>query len=180
MIMMKVYSEKKALSKLGDIRNDLAAAVRRDHEHKAASCLTCTTPGACCLDAHFVNVHISRLEASAIRAEIEEFPAELRTKLEDRIETSIRNYGLTTDGDTFEQKFACPLYEKGIGCLVHYTAKPLPCITHACYENRSDMPPDSLLEHHEMRVDTLNQRTYGRSQRWLPIPLALTSTNGNR
>ena len=26
----------------------------------------CPTKGACCLDAHFVNVHISKLEAAAI------------------------------------------------------------------------------------------------------------------
>ncbi|MGE3466030.1 MAG: hypothetical protein AB7J13_03780 [Pyrinomonadaceae bacterium] len=172
---MKLHSKKKALSKLGEIRDALAATVRREYEHRAAPCLTCRTPGACCLDAHFVNVHISRLEADAIRGEISKLPERLRSTVETRIADSIREYGLTADGDTFDQKFACPLYERGVGCLVHHTAKPLACITHACYESESDMPPDSLLADHELRVDALNERTYGRGRRWLPIPLAIRS-----
>lgn len=174
---MKIISRVRALHHLAKIREDLSALIAKDFEHKAKDCGACDTPGACCLDAHFVNVHISRLEAEAIKAVIEEFPAELRKNVEERIVASIREYGLTADGDTFEQKFACPLYQKGVGCLVHHTAKPLPCVTHACYEKRSDMPPDSLLEEHELRVDELNECTYGRRHRWLPIPLALASTS---
>ncbi|MFZ1701225.1 MAG: hypothetical protein WBO10_14780 [Pyrinomonadaceae bacterium] len=170
---MKRYSRKRALTKLEEIRNDLAEAVRRDFEHKAASCLTCTTPGACCLDAHFVNVHISRLESEAIKNALACLPQDLRERVETRIDASIRDHALTAVGDTFDQKYACPLYEKGVGCLVHHTAKPLPCITHACYESKSDMPPDSLLAEHELRVDRLNEMTYGREHRWLPIPLAI-------
>lgn len=171
---MRLYSKKNGLEKLAEIRDELATTVRREYEPMAASCLTCQTPGACCLDAHFVNVHISRLEAEAIRAEIGAFPDDLRVRVEARINASIREYGLVEDGDTFEQKYACPLYEKGVGCLVHHTAKPLPCITHACYESKSDLPPDSLLAKQELRVDALNERVYGRGQRWLPIPLAIT------
>ncbi|MFT3744265.1 MAG: hypothetical protein QM785_08215 [Pyrinomonadaceae bacterium] len=170
---MKLLSEKQALAKLAILRQEFVRSIREGYEHKAASCLTCTTPGACCLDAHFVNVHISRLEAVAIRNKIDSLEDSKRTEVLERVENAITEYGLAAEGDTFAQKFACPLYEKGVGCLVHEEGKPAACTVHACYENAADLPPDQLQIAQEQKIDDLNARTYGRRDQWLPIPLAI-------
>lgn len=170
---MKLLSEKQGLIKLAKLRDDFARDIRDGYEHKAASCLTCTTPGACCLDAHFVNVHISRLEAAAINRKINTLPAEHRGRVLEKVESTIKEYGLSTEGDTFNQKFACPLYEKGTGCLVHNDGKPVACTVHACYEDAADLPPDEMQIVQEQKIDDLNARTYGRRDQWLPLPLAI-------
>lgn len=170
---MKILSEKKALQKLAAIRTNFTAVIRLNYEDRAKSCLTCQTPGACCLDEHFVNVHISRLEAAAIREVLGQLPAETLERVEERIVGTMNRYALTSAGDTFTQTFACPLFEKGVGCLVHSTAKPLPCIQHACYENAADLPPDEMLADAENAVGELNRRTYRSPQPTLPLPLAI-------
>ena len=147
--------------------------VTETYEHAAKSCLTCSTPGACCLDAHFVNVHISRLEAAAIAEKLAKMGPTTRTVVSERVDAAIEKYELSDDGDTFARTFACPLFEPGTGCLVHGDAKPLACITHACYETPADLPPGELQSAEEKRVDELNDRVYGREHRWLPLPVAL-------
>ena len=175
---MKIVSEKQALARLETIRDGATNRIREDHEHKAAPCATCLTPGACCLDAHFVNVRISRLEAVAINMIIDAQPIERSAAIRERIDRTIAEYGLRPDAE-HENKFACPLYEKGIGCLVHDVAKPIPCIVHACYESAADLPPSSITENAELAIDRLNMQTYGRAQPLMPIPLALRSEQGN-
>ena len=170
---MKFLSENKALEKLHRLKSGYQETIIRAYEHKAKSCLTCETKGACCLDAHFVNVHITRLESAAIRKVLSQLPEVKQNEVYDRIEKSIEKYSLTDAGDTFAKSFACPLFEAGIGCLVHFEGKPLPCITHACYENKTDLPPDELQAEQESQVDRLNRRTYGETPRWLPLPLWL-------
>ncbi len=170
---MKFLSEKQALAKLRVIRDSFAQRIRDDYEYKALSCLTCATPGACCLDAHFVNVHISTLEAVAIRSRLADLPTEQQAAVTLRIDRAISEYGLSADGDTFEKKFACPLFEKRVGCLVHDDGKPVACTVHACYENETDLPPDEMQCEQERKIDDLNARTYGRRDQWLPLPLAI-------
>ncbi len=169
---MKLLSEKKAIARLCSLREDLVAAVD-EYQVKAASCLTCQTPGACCLDAHFVNVHISKLEAVAISNALDEMPPSLQQEVNERIGRTIDEYHLTDSANTHSQKFACPLFQKGVGCLVHTTAKPVACTVHACYEDPADMPPDEIQFEQERRIDRLNELTYGRSEPWLPLPLAI-------
>lgn len=170
---MKLLSEKNALTRLACLRDDFARKIREGYEHRAAPCLSCATPGACCLDAHFVNVHISRLEAAAINAKLDSLSDEQQGEVLRRIESTIAEYNLSLEGDTFGQKFACPLFEKGTGCLVHDAGKPVACTVHACYENAGDLPPDELQVAQEQKIDDLNARTYGRRDQWLPLPLAL-------
>ena len=170
---MKPLSETIALEKLHGLKTDFAARIRSGYEHRAKSCATCETPGACCLDAHFVNVHITKLEAKAIRNVIDELPEAHRAQIDARIVTTIARYELTSDGDTFSKTYACPLFEKGTGCLVHEPGKPLPCITHACYENKEDLPPDELLTEAEEAVDELNELVYRKPAHWLPLPIAI-------
>lgn len=169
---MKMLSEKQGLVRLQKLKDDYRAAISEGYEHRAKSCLTCETQGACCLDAHFVNVHITRLEAVSIRETLSELSPEKREKVYRRVKETIEKYSLRLDGDTFAQTYACPLFEKGVGCLVHTQGKPLPCIQHACYENREDLPPDELLTEQEVQVEDLNARVYGRAS-WLPLPLWL-------
>lgn len=176
---MKLVSESKAIALLDGIRREFRAKVA-DHEQRAASCESCSTPGACCLDAHFVNVRISRLEAAAIRNALAELPEELRGKVSDRIDVTISTYKLDEAIDTSTTTYACPLFERGVGCLVHSTAKPLPCIAHACYSSPADLPPDDLLNDAEMKVERLNERTYARSQPLVPLPLAISGRSSMR
>ena len=72
---MKRPSEKQALARLQKVKDAYRETIAGGYEHRAKSCLTCETKGACCLDAHFVNVHITRLEAAAIRGVLDNLPA---------------------------------------------------------------------------------------------------------
>ena len=168
---MKPLSEKQALVKLRALKNDLRARVK-NYEHRAKDCRTCETQGACCTDAHFVNVHITRLEAVLIGAELAKLSPEKQAEIYRRIAETIEKYDLTTDGDTFQKTFACPLFEKGTGCLIHLV-KPVPCIQHACYERRQDLPPDELQTEAEAKIERLNRQTYKNFPRWLPLPVFL-------
>jgi hypothetical protein len=167
---MKLVSEKRGIERLDGIRNGLRDALVRTYEIKAKSCSICETPGACCLDAHFVNVRITRLESRAIKAAIECLPAEKREELSERVEDAVDTFDLRGGGE----KYACPLFEKGTGCLVHETAKPLPCIAHACYENKRDLPPDELLDQAERAVGELNARVYAKAAILKPLPVWLS------
>jgi len=174
---MKILSETLALEKLHRQKTEFAARIRTNYEHRAKDCSTCETKGACCVDAHFVNVHITRLEAVAIRHTLACLSPEKQSEVFERVEETISEYRLSESGDTFGQTYACPLFEKGIGCLVHERGKPLPCIAHACYENKSDLPPGELLAEQESRVEKLNELTYRTPATWTPLPIAIRITN---
>jgi hypothetical protein len=175
--VMKPFSETRALEKLQTLKTNFASRIRTDYEHNAKSCATCETPGACCLDAHFVNVHITPLEAVAIRNTIGKLSEEAQTGIYTRVENTISRYDLSSEGDTFSKTYACPLFEKGIGCLVHNEGKPLPCIAHACYENKNDLPPDDLVAEQESLVEKMNELTYRKPATWLPLPIALRNVS---
>ncbi len=168
---MKLISKQRAFSKLEEIRSELRSDVLTGYEHRAKSCQTCETKGACCLDEHFVNVRISRLEAAAINNVIDNLPDHARAAVRNRINLAIEKYDFDESSDG---KYACPLFEKGTGCLVHNEAKPLPCITHACYENKDELPPPEMLAASELRVDGLNRRTYLENRPLLSIPVAIS------
>ncbi len=172
-----MLTETKALSELHKLKADYQKFIKSNYEHKAEDCLTCPTKGACCLDAHFVNVHITKLEAAAIRKTLGKLSAEKQAEIYSRAAETVEKYGLKTAGDTFQKTFACPLFEKGIGCLVHSEGKPAPCISHACYENKKDLPPNELQEKIETQIERLNKRTYGNAFSWLPLPVWLGLVN---
>jgi len=169
---MKRLSEKQGLARLRQVKDAYREEIAAGYEHRAKSCLTCETQGACCIDAHFVNVHITRLEAVSIRETLDNLPLADKEQVYRRVDETIEKYDLKAEGDTFAQTFACPLFEKGTGCLVHQAGKPLPCIQHACYENRADLPPSALQTAREAIIERLNTRVYG-SASWLPLPLWL-------
>jgi hypothetical protein len=171
---MKKLTEKQALEKLKNLKDDFREMIQTNYEIKAKNCLICETKGACCLDAHFVNVHITRLEAAAIRKTLEKLPKERQREIFERNQQTIKKYDLKSIGDTFSKTYACPLFEKETGCLVHFDGKPAPCIQHACYENKEDLPPDELQENIETRIERLNARTYGNAWNWLPLPVWLS------
>ncbi len=174
---MKRLSETKALIELKKLKDDYRKFVKTNYEHNAKSCLTCETKGACCLDAHFVNVHITKLEAVAIRQTLGKLSEENQREIYKRVEETIEKYGLNTSGNSFQKTFACPLFEKGTGCLVHFEGKPAPCISHACYENAEDLPPEKLQTETENQINKLNKQTYGNAFSWLPLPVWLDLTN---
>jgi hypothetical protein len=173
---MKRLSETAALEKLRKLKADFRDRIRDEYEQEAEPCASCTTPGACCLDAHFVNVRISRLEATAIRRAIDDLPVGKRHEVEQKINDAITSFGLDDDGDS-QKTFACPLYERQAGCLVHDGGKPLPCIHHACYERKEDLPPDEILDEAEITVERLNRRVYGRQLPLLPLPVAIRNAS---
>ena len=170
---MKFISQQKAIEKLAAIRSEFRKEITARYEHRAKSCSTCETPGACCLDAHFVNVRISRLEVEAIGRALDDLPSKLKKAARERTADCIRVYKLDEAIETETSTYACPLFEPGIGCLVHETAKPLPCIAHACYESQADLPPDEMLDAAELAIHNLNIRTYGQVDLPMPIPLAI-------
>jgi hypothetical protein len=172
---MRIISRSDGIRRLRALKAKFAESIRTGYEHRAKSCDNCETKGACCLDAHFVNVHVTRLEATAIGETIKKLPVEKREAVARRIAESITRHRLTEPGDTFSKTFACPLFEPQAGCLVHADgAKPLPCIHHACYENQNDLPPDELLDEAAAEVERLNLKVYGeRAAAWLPLPLAV-------
>lgn len=169
-------SEPEALAQLQRVKSAYQSFIKSNYEHAAEDCRTCPTRGVCCVDAHFVNVHITRLEAVAIRETLRRTPRlseEGRRAVYLRARQAVEHYNLCAAGDTFSQTFSCPLYEPSVGCLVHARAKPAPCIQHACYENWEDLPPASLQARTEHRVEQLNEDVYGAAWGWLPLPLWL-------
>lgn len=175
---MKTLAESKALERLKSLKTEFKKRISENFEHRAKSCLTCETKGACCQDEHFVNVHITKLEAVLIDKDLQKFSAEKQTEIYERIENTIEKYRLNSAGDTFEKTFACPLFEKEIGCLIH-EVKPVPCIQHACYERKEDLPPDELQIETEEKIERLNEQTYRKSAQWLSLPVWLDMINKN-
>ncbi|HMP66540.1 MAG TPA: hypothetical protein PKD11_13250 [Pyrinomonadaceae bacterium] len=169
---VKLISKNKAIEKLTAELTELARSVARDYEHRAKDCLTCEVKGSCCTDAHFVNVRITPLEAAAIRRVIDRLPTERREQLDRRIEETVERYELDKP-DRAESTYSCPLLDEDLGCVVHGAAKPLPCIMHACYEQRSDMPPDDLQAAMETSIARLNLLTYGKHAVVRPLPVAI-------
>lgn len=175
--MSVLTHEQDALARLQRLKVAYQTVVKFTYEHAAADCRVCPTAGVCCTDAHFVNVHITRLEAVAIRETLLRTPRLMesaRRAVYRRARETVERYSLRAVGDTFAQTYSCPLFEPGVGCLVHRRAKPAPCIQHACYENWEDLPPASLQTRNERRIEQLNTEIYGAAWAWLPTPLWLT------
>ena len=175
-VAQRKQSEQEALAQLQRVKSAYQSFIKLNYEHAAEDCRTCPTRGVCCTDAHFVNVHITRLEAVAIRETLRRTPRLTeagRRAVYLRARQAVEHYNLRAHGDTFSQTFSCPLYEPSVGCLVHARAKPAPCIQHACYENWEDLPPASLQARTEHRVEQLNGEVYGTAWAWLPLPLWL-------
>ena len=167
---MKVLAETEALKRLREFKKQFQETVREEYEPRAKPCSACDTPGACCLDQHFVNVRITRLEAKAIVGFLDTLPESNRDGIERRIDKTIDAFHLDDENAGY---YACPLYEPGTGCLVHDAGKPLPCIHHACYEKKEDLPPEEMLLDGERSIENLNRQTYGRQQTFLPLPVAI-------
>jgi hypothetical protein len=175
--MSRRLSEKKALTQLQRAKSSYQSFIKLKYEHAAKDCKTCPTRGECCTDEHFVNVHITRLEAVAIRDTLLRSPrlnVAKRRAIHERAQDAVERFNLSAKGDTSAQTYSCPLYEPSVGCLVHRRAKPAPCVQHACYDNWRDLPPATLQSRTEHRVEQLNSDVYGAEWEWLPIPLWLT------
>src|SRR5438270_6980600 len=167
--MKRKQSEQEALVQLQRVKTSYQSFIKSTYEHAAQDCRTCPTPGVCCTDAHFVNVHITRLEAVAIRETIRRTPRlteDERHAVYSRAREAVERYRLSAAGFSEAQTFACPLFVKGAGCLVHRRAKPAPCIQHACYDDWADVPPLSLQWREERRVEQLNAEVYGAARGW--------------
>ena len=174
---MRKLSEGAALARLQRLKSAFQSHVKLNYERAARDCRACPTPGACCTDAHFVNVHVTRLEAVAVRETLERTPrldAAGRRAVYARAREAVARYRLSAAGDTFARTYSCPLFEPGAGCLVHRRAKPAPCIQHACYDAWEDVPPTTLEWQTERRVERLNREVYGEAWAWLPLPVWLT------
>lgn len=168
-------SRREALVRLRRMKQAFSRYIGRDYGHLAADCAACPTP--CCADAQFVNINITRIEAEAMIETLRESPRRGEAKLREvvaRAETAIQTYGLSEEGDTFAKTYACPLYEKGVGCLVHWKAKPAPCIQHGCYEHWEDLPETGTMQRVEARVEQIDAAVHGRAPRWMTIPVWLT------
>jgi hypothetical protein len=170
---MKAVSETIALTRLRRIKDRLRADVV-GYESNAKDCARCDTPGLCCLDAHFVNVQISRLEAAAIADVIARLQPIRRAAVNERINETVLAL------EPGKKTFACPLYESATGCLVHDDAKPVPCMIHACYQSAGDLPPDDLQDAAELTIDRLNAAVYGRSVPLEPLPIAVQAAITSR
>ena len=98
---MRRLSEMEAVARLKRGKERFQTHVKLNYEHRALSCRTCPTPGACCTDAHFVNVHITRLEAVAIRDTLARTPRlseDERRAVYRRAHEAVGRYGLAPTG----------------------------------------------------------------------------------
>ncbi|MBI4851476.1 MAG: hypothetical protein HY819_06760 [Acidobacteria bacterium] len=173
---MHKFSETKALVQLRRVKQGFSNYISQNYAAKAKDCRTCTI--VCCQDSDFVNVNITRLEALAIwhtlknssRVNPEKFQEIIK-----RTRKAITKYNLKATGDTFSQTYSCPLFEEGIGCLVHWKAKPAPCIQHGCYEDWHDLPDTKEFAQVEHKVETLNKRVYNaqEAENYATIPIWL-------
>src|SRR3954468_11706937 len=118
---MRRLSEREALARLQRSKAAFQTHVKLNFERRARDCRACPTPGVCCTDAHFVNVHITRLEAVAISETLARTPrldtAALRA-VYNRARAAVQRYNLSAAGDTYAQTYSCPLFAPGTGCLV--------------------------------------------------------------
>ena len=174
---MRKLNEAEGVARLKRGKAAFQTHIKLNFEHRAMDCRVCPTPGACCTDAHFVNVHITRLEAVAIRDTLALTPRLTEGGRRDvylRARAAVGRYGLSAGGDSFAQTFACPLFVQGAGCLVHQRAKPAPCAQHACYGDWADVPPLDAQWREERRIERLNAEVYGAAWDWLPLPVWLT------
>ena len=124
---MRKLTEAGALARLQRGKAAFQTHVKFNFERRARDCRACPTPGVCCTDAHFVNVHITRLEAVAIRETIRRTPRlteDERHAVYSRAREAVERYRLSAAGFSEAQTFACPLFVKGAGCLVHRRANP--------------------------------------------------------
>lgn len=151
----------RALVQLRRLKDRFSAYIASRYASKAKDCGACSTP--CCADAEFVNVNITRLEGEAIMRTLRLSPRvtpERRERVLADARRAVEIYGLDRATDTFETTYACPLYEPGTGCLVHYKAKPAPCTQHGCYDDWRDLPDELELLRTERRVAHLNRAVY--------------------
>jgi hypothetical protein len=164
---MKKVEQPQALIQLRRTKQSFSKYIARNYASKAVDCAKCNT--ICCIDHDFVNVNITRLEAEAIWRTLKNSPRisnELFEAIKARAAEAVKKYKLSPFGDTFSQTYACPLFEIGIGCTVHWKAKPAPCIQHGCYENWQDLPDTKEFARVEKRVEHLNKLLYGNSSEW--------------
>src|ERR1051325_11766618 len=66
--------EAEALARLQRVKSSYQTHIKLNYEHAATDCRACPVRGVCCTDAHFVNVHITRLEAVALRETLRRSP----------------------------------------------------------------------------------------------------------
>ncbi len=169
---MKRLGRTEAMRRVKTLKETYAAYIRERFEWHAESCSTCPTPGICCVDEHFVNVRISRLEGEVIAEAIDALGPGRSDAVYQRAEAAVERYKLEPDSDE-TKTYACPLFERGVGCLVHSVGKPVPCITHACYEREEYLPPDELQCEQEVVIGRLNERVYRQPAELMPIPVAV-------
>ena len=106
---MRKLNEAGAVARLKRGKVRFQTHIKLNYEHRALSCRACPTPGVCCTDAHFVNVHITRLEAVAIRDTLARTPRlseDERRAVYARARDAVGRYGLVSAGDTFAQTFS--------------------------------------------------------------------------
>lgn len=168
---MKFLSETSGVDIINEARRLLRDAVSV-YEQEAKDCQTCETRGLCCTDAHFVNVRISPLETKAIINHIEGLSDRLKTRIRMRLNESIESLEEEMKPEAESVFYSCPLFDREVGCSVH-EVKPGACIHHACYENKSDLPPAMILDEYEEVVELANKRVYGKHRVSLPIPIAI-------
>src|SRR5215210_7756988 len=106
---MRKLTEAEAVARLKRGKAAFQTHIKLNFEHRALDCRACPTPGVCCTDAHFVNVHITRLEAVAIRDTLAVTPRlgeDDRRAVYARARDCVERYGLGAAGDTFAQTFS--------------------------------------------------------------------------
>jgi hypothetical protein len=181
---MRLLTRDRALARLKHLKDRFSAYIAARYAARAKDCSTCATP--CCADAEFVNVNVTRLEGEAILRALRLSPRvtpEHRERILERARAAVRTYGFGRSSDTFATTYACPLFEPGKGCLVHYKAKPAPCIQHGCYDRWQDLPDDLGLARTERRVADLNRALYGDDEsvwgfRTIPVWLVALADEG--
>jgi hypothetical protein len=104
---------------------------------------------------------------------LQKLPIEKQKEIYCRIEQTIENYDLKSSGDTFAQTFACPLFEKEIGCLVHASGKTRRVHSACVLRKQTGFAARRVTVGSRNEIERLNEQTYKTSARWLSLPVFL-------
>jgi Fe-S-cluster containining protein len=145
--------------------------VRRS-DRAARTVRSCSTCDAHCCKVGFNSMKVHRIEAEALRRRLlEPDLAPLRPEILAKARREIEERGLTDDPDA---SYTCPLLSDDGQCLVHGPAQPAGCLSFSPVSDGGCDHDFEFFERQEEEIYAAGKLAYGKEQRPVSIPVALT------